>query len=186
LSSALLDYAVNGENENRKGNRDPVMAPHGVYPSSGEDRWVAVACATDEQWAALAAIIGRNDLAALSNRERHERADELDALISTWTQVRSPDEAQDELIAAGIPAHAVNNSAECAADPQLADHFVTLPHPEHGTIVVEGSRMKLSATPAVVAGIPPVLGQDTVEVITEILGYSDDKMGDLFAAGALE
>jgi formyl-CoA transferase len=80
----------------------------------------------------------------------------------------------------------VNNSAECAVDPQLADHFVTLPHPEHGTIVVEGSRMKLSATPAVVAGIPPVLGQDTVEVITEILGYSDDRMGDLFAAGALE
>jgi len=50
LSSALLDYTVNGENECRIGNLDGVMAPHGVYRAAGEDRWVAIACATDEHW----------------------------------------------------------------------------------------------------------------------------------------
>ena len=73
-------------------------------------------------------------------------------------------------------------------DPQLAHlgHWVTLPHPEHGTIVVEGTRMALSDTPAEVSGVPPLLGQDTVEVLTELLGYDDDRLGELFAAGALE
>src|SRR4051812_16730047 len=82
------------------------------------------------------------------------------------------------------PARAVNTSAEGAVAPRLRDHCVPPPRPERGTIGVEGSRMKRSAAPAVVQGPPPVLGQDTVEVITEILGYSDDAMGDLFAAGA--
>jgi crotonobetainyl-CoA:carnitine CoA-transferase CaiB-like acyl-CoA transferase len=73
-------------------------------------------------------------------------------------------------------------------DVQLAHqgHFVSLPHPEHGTVVVEGSRTALSATPATVAGIPPLLGQDTVDVLTDVLGYDDDRLGELFAAGALD
>ena len=43
----------------------------------------------------------------------------------------------------------------------------------------------LSNTPAAVEVIPPVLGQDTVAVLTEVLGYDDDRLGALFAAGAV-
>ena len=46
--------------------------------------------------------------------------------------------------------------------------------------------MALSATPATVEGIPPLLGQDTVDVLTDVLGYDDDRLGVLFAAGALD
>ena len=69
---------------------------------------------------------------------------------------------------------------------QHLGHWVTLPHPEHGTITVEGSRIGLVDTPADVGGIPPSLGQDTVEVLTGLLGYDDERLGDLFAAGALD
>jgi benzylsuccinate CoA-transferase BbsF subunit len=107
--------------------------------------------------------------------------------ISAWTARRSPREAEAALIAAGVPAHAVQNSGECAVDEQLAHdgHFVKLPHPEHGTVVVEGSRTTMSETPAVVEGVPPLLGQDTVDVLTEVLGYDDDRLATLFAAGAI-
>jgi crotonobetainyl-CoA:carnitine CoA-transferase CaiB-like acyl-CoA transferase len=44
----------------------------------------------------------------------------------------------------------------------------------------------LSGTPADVSGIPPSLGQDTIDVLTEYLGYDDERLGDLFAAGALD
>ena len=44
----------------------------------------------------------------------------------------------------------------------------------------------LADTPADVSGIPPFLGQDTVDVLTGVLGYDDDRLGDLFAAGALD
>ena len=64
---------------------------------------------------------------------------------------------------------------------------MTLPHPEHGTIVVEGVRMALSAPRRPrSSGVPPFLGQDTVEVLTELLGYDDERLGELFAAGALD
>ena len=53
----LLDCAVNGREQGRIGNRDPAGAPHGAYPCKGEDRWVAIACSTDEEWHALRQVI---------------------------------------------------------------------------------------------------------------------------------
>jgi benzylsuccinate CoA-transferase BbsF subunit len=74
------------------------------------------------------------------------------------------------------------------ADPQLdhLGHWVRIPHPDHGTITVEGSRMTLSATPADVHGVPPFLGQDTVSVLLEDLGYDDERLGELYGANALD
>src|SRR5690606_25584224 len=142
----------------------------------------------DADWATLAHLIGRGDLAGLTTGDRRSRESELDELISAWTSARSPDDAAEAAVAGGVPAHAVQNSGECAVDPQLvhAGHFVTLPHPEHGTIVVEGSRIELFDTPAEINGVPPTLGQDTVDVVVEMLGYDDERLGDLFVAGALE
>ena len=57
LAPAILDRSVNGRTFQRCGNDDPNMSPHGVYPSSGEDKWVAIACA-DDRWPRLADIIG--------------------------------------------------------------------------------------------------------------------------------
>ena len=87
-----------------------------------------------------------------------------------------------------MPAHAVQNSGECASDEQLTaqHHFVAVPHAHHGTVVVEASRISLSATPATVRLGPPVLGEHTVEVLTELLGYDDERLGELFAAEALD
>jgi len=187
LAPALLDYSVNGHIATRDGNADQVMAPHGVYRCAGDDVWIAVACRDDTDWRALAHLLDRSDLADLGAAQRRARRADLDAAIGAWTAPRSPSETEAALIAAGVPAHIVQNSGECAVDPQLAHHghFVTLPHPEHDWIVVEGSRILLSDTPAVVEGVPPLLGQDTVAVLTEVLGYDDDRLGALFAAGAV-
>ena len=92
------------------------------------------------------------------------------------------------LQAVGVPSHAVQNSAECALDPQLAHrhHFVTLPHPDLGAITIEGSRFVLSRTPALVEAAGPTMGQHTYEVLTEILGYDTEHFSDLLVSGALE
>ena len=188
LAPAILDQVVNRREMTRQGNADPMMVPHGVYRSAGDDAWVAIACRDDEDWRALAALLDRADLATLSLAERQARSADLDGIVGRWTAGRSSDDAAHLAISAGVPAHAVQNSGECYADPQLEHlgHWVTLPHTEHGTIIVEGSRVALSETPADVSGIPPSLGQDTIDVLTEYLGYDDDRLGDLFAAGALD
>jgi crotonobetainyl-CoA:carnitine CoA-transferase CaiB-like acyl-CoA transferase len=188
LTPAILDQTVNGRTQTRIGNDDPHMAPHGVYPSAGEDEWVAIACRDDADWRALAGLLGRDDLAGVRTSDRLARRTELDELVGAWTATRSPDEAMHAAIAAGVPAHSVQNSSHCLLDPQLAHqgHYVELPHPEHGTITVEATRMRLSETPGRVHGSPPLLGQDTVDVLTGLLGYDDERLGELFATGALD
>jgi crotonobetainyl-CoA:carnitine CoA-transferase CaiB-like acyl-CoA transferase len=188
LTPALLDYVVNGTVQAAAGNADPVMAPHGVFPCAGDDQWVAIACRDDADWRRLAGVLGRPDVAVLAVDERRARALELDGLVAAWTAGHDPAAAAATLIGVDVPAHAVQNSGECAVDPQLLyqNHFVTVPHAEHGTVVVEASRLGLSATPAVIRRGPPVLGEHTVEVLTGILGYGDDRLGELFAAEALD
>ena len=188
LTPALLDYSVNGTVQSAAGNSDPVMAPHEIYPSAGDDQWVAVACRDDADWQALAGVLGRTDLNDLSLDERRARAPELDGLVAAWTAGQDPAVAATTLVGLGVPAHAVQNSGECAGDEQLAaqHHFVTVPHAEHGTVVIEASRIALSATPSTIRRGPPVLGEHTVDVLTELLGYGDERLGDLFAAEALD
>ena len=86
LAPELLDDAVNGRVAGRHGNRDRSRAPHGAYPTAGDDRWIAIAVETDEQWRALCAAASLPpDLAQLDTSARLSRQDELDALLSAWT-----------------------------------------------------------------------------------------------------
>ena len=191
LAPAVLDYTVNGRIMARAGNRDPDMVPHGVFPASGEDRWVAIACQNDDQWQALAREMARDDLATdlglASLQGRIERIDELERAVGDWTAGLSEDEIERRLQAKGVAAHVVVNSTEALADPQLAHrgHFLELEHPNRLSLV-ENCRFLLSRTPAQVATRAPFSGEHTYDVLTETLGYDADRMADLYAAEALE
>ena len=58
LSPAILEFVANGRVQGPQGNRDPHMAPHGVYPCAADDSWIAIACATEEQWRTLSDLMG--------------------------------------------------------------------------------------------------------------------------------
>ena len=172
LTPAVLDYTVNGRVQDRVGNDDPSLRPHGVYPSEGDDRWIAIACEDDDQRVALAELVGGID----------------DDSIRSWTATRGGDDAMYALQAVGVPAHVVADSADFAQDPQIAyrGHLVTFDHPMMGDVVIEGPRFVLSRTPARATAPGPMLGQHTTEVLADILGYDDDKVVELVLSGALE
>ena len=179
---------MNGRVASRQGNDDASMAPHGVYPCTGDDRWVAVACRDDRDWRALAPILGRDDLAGLGQADRLARRRELDDVVAAWTSALTAPAVEQVLIAAGVPAHGVQHSPECVADPQLQHlgHLVEVDHPHHGSVTVEASRVMLSATPSVLQRGAPVLGQHTIDAVVELLAYDDDVLATLLGAGALE
>ncbi|MEZ5410220.1 MAG: CoA transferase [Acidimicrobiales bacterium] len=183
---ALLDAEVNGRPFEGRGNRDLVLAPHGVYrsrldtgidgqadPEEETEAWVAVACGDDAQWAALAGWLGRPELSALSAAERHARQDELDALIGARTADLDATVVQDELQALGVAAHRVQNTAGCLSDPQLAhrEHYRTVEHPLLGPVVVEGPRFHLSRTPARIATPGPTYNQHG-DVVRHLLAHA--------------
>jgi crotonobetainyl-CoA:carnitine CoA-transferase CaiB-like acyl-CoA transferase len=188
LAPALLDYGVNGHVMERCGNDDPVFAPHGVYPAAGDDQWVAVACTSDEEWRALCKVLGEDERAGWSAAQRLDRRRELDDLLAGWTADRSPLAAQEQLQAAGVPAHQVQNSAEVFTDPQLAHrgHFNEVAHDRQGTTWVEGCRFRMSRTPPSIDRGAPTIGQDTFAILTEVLGYDVDRVAELAIAELLE
>ena len=188
ISPAILRYGLTGEVWSADGNRDPQMSPHGVYASAGEDEWVAIAARDDADWRRLAAIVGSDDARFATLAGRLEHADELDAALSEWTAARSAAEAMEILSAGGVPAHAAQDSASAAADPQLAHrgHFAELRHPSLEPTTVEGARMAFGRTPARQPEVAPTMGADTDAVLRELLGYDDERIAALAAAGALQ
>jgi crotonobetainyl-CoA:carnitine CoA-transferase CaiB-like acyl-CoA transferase len=191
LAPALLDYTANRRVQGQVGNYDPNMAPHGVYPAAGDDRWVAIAVTNPAQWAALCTAIERPELAAdehfATTRNRLANREALDDIVSAWTRERQAPEIEATLQAHGIPASVVQGMYDLADDPQLAHrgHFVTVEHPIHGTVTVEGSRFKLSRTPARIDRAAPTLGRDNRYVLETILGYSPERIAELEGLGVL-
>jgi len=192
LGPWILDWTVNGRLHDRCGNDDPDLAPHGVYPAAGEDRWIAIAVSDDAQCRALCTAMARPDLAAdtryANAAGRLAHAEELDRALAKWTRSRGRQEAAALLQAHGVAAYAVQNSTDCVADPQLLHrgHFVPVTHPTHGTVLLEGSRFHLSRTPATPPAIAPTFGADNEMVLREILGYDEDRVTALVAAGVLK
>ncbi len=192
LGPALLDYTVNGRVAGRVGNRDRDLVPHGVYPAAGTDRWVAIVVDGDAQWRALCEAMAQpalaDDARFATVADRHAHTESLDATVAAWTSARDMHDTEALLQARGIAASAVQNSGELVADPQLLhrEHFQQIPHAIHGTTTIETSRFHLSRTPAHITGPAPTYGQDTHAILTEVLGYDDDRVTALVTAGVLE
>jgi benzylsuccinate CoA-transferase BbsF subunit len=189
-----LDCAVNGREQGRNGNRDPGAAPHGVYPCKGEDRWIAIACTSDEQWQALVQVIApegrgwahQERFSSLLGRKSSE--DDLDRLVGEWTGHWDARELMDTLQQAGVPAGVVNDCRDLFEDPQLKlrGHYQFLDHPELGIYATEGTEMVLSKTPGSLETPSPLMGQHTEQVLTEIFGLSTDEYSSLKEDGVLE
>ncbi|HJU29764.1 MAG TPA: CoA transferase, partial [Candidatus Binataceae bacterium] len=191
LALPLIDASANGRKYSPVANCDPYHAPHGVYPTAGDDRWAAIACRDDAQWRALCAAMERPALAGdprySTPAARQENRVALDAIIAEWTSGLEPHEIERRLQAAGVPAHAVQNAGDLYADPQLRhrDHFKRVPHPTLDATWVENSRFRLSRTPAQVERAAPMLGQHNQYVLEHLLGYNEDRISMLVAEGVL-
>jgi crotonobetainyl-CoA:carnitine CoA-transferase CaiB-like acyl-CoA transferase len=191
LAPALLDFAVNGNAIDRVANTDPQMAPHGAYPTAGEDEWIAIAARDESDWRKLCTVMERarliDDPRYASLEARMEHAEALDAEIASWTRALSAPDVEQRLQAAGVPAHVVMHTGLAAEDPQLRDssHFIEVPHARHGPVLVESTRYSLSRTPALVSRAAPTIGEHTDWVLRTILGYDDGRIETLRNAGAL-
>jgi len=188
LALGLLDRQVNDGQWESVGNDDRSSAPHGVYPTTGEDAWIAVDVAGDEQWRALCPIIGTEALASLDSAERRARRRELDEHVARWTASRDALAATAELQAAGIAAHAVQGGTLLLADQQLTHRgwLIEADHDRIGRLPIGNSPIVLSEDRITVPKAGPCLGADTFTVLSDFLGYDSDRIADLAVAELLE
>ncbi len=190
----MLDFQVNGRPSERIGNRSrwPAVAPHGIYPCAGEDRWIAIAIEDDTGWRALCAELGLPALATderfTTNEGRVANEDALDAAIASCTPEREPHELMEALQSRGVPAGVVQTMEDrMERDPQLAGRgfYPVAPHPELGEHRFEGVPMRFSKARWRLDRGAPLLGEHTREVATGLLGYSEAEFERLAAEGAV-
>ena len=87
IGEALLVAAAGGE-VHRMGNAHGRMAPHGVYPAAGEDRWLSIAVEDDAEWRSLAGLIGCDDARFATEAGRQTHRAEIDAAVAAWKSSR--------------------------------------------------------------------------------------------------
>ncbi len=202
LPEGILDYTFNGIEPTRMGNRDPLMAPHGVFQCLDRpekilgntiDQFVAITCENDLDWGRLARAMGRPELAddpkftKLQSRKTNE--DELEAIVEQWTMTQRAAEVAEALQRAGVPAAVVaDNRYLSEEDSHMAarDYWVYREHSEVGKKQHAGVPWKMSRTETIVRAAAPLIGQHTDEILIELLGYSSDEVAKLRAHGALE
>ncbi len=194
---AILDFSVNGRAMRREGSPDsnrrnwPAMAPHGIYPSLGEDRWIAIACRNDADWRACSEVIGLpwTREGRFATREgRITECSVLDALLADWTRVRDPHETERLLVAAGVAASVVKSPEErIEHDANVAawNLFPRARHREMGDVRVDGLGVHLSKSDWSIERGAPCLGEHNEQVFGELLGISAEEIEELRETGVI-
>lgn len=176
----------------RTGDHVPRLAPFGTFEAS--DGWFALCAPTDTFAAGVFEAIGRPDLggdARFVDRDgRVANADDLHALIGSWSSEHSVDDAVARLVACGVPAAPVRDTAAAVRDPLVHERgeVVPLVHPRfghHDGLYGTGVPIVFSEAPAHLAASAPELGEHTDSVLGDELGYSPERIAELRAAGVL-
>ncbi len=191
LGEAIVEHAVTGVPPDRLGNRSRDAAPHGAFRCAGDERWIAIAVHTDEDWSALVEHLGSPvwaDGRFATVQGRLDNVDELEKHLEAWTSTQERDALAAALQGIGLEAHPVADLADCYADPQLAHraHFRAMEHPVLGRHDYEALGFRLSDSPPAFTRPGPTLGRDNDEVYKDILGLSDEEYNRLNAAGVFD
>jgi benzylsuccinate CoA-transferase BbsF subunit len=190
LPEGIMEQTMNGRAPARDGNRDPHMAPHGIFRAAGDDRWIAIAVRTDDEWRRLAMLMAlpaaeTTRFATLADRKAAE--DVLETLLTAWTSTRSPEEITTVLQDAGLAAAPAMTNRDIFEDAHLRERgfFVELEHPEVGVRRHLGIPWTMSGTPCAVTRPAPCLGEATEYVLGELLGLDASTRADLRARGVV-
>lgn len=189
LANVASNYLVAGTEPRRLGNAHPNIAPYEAFPA--RDRWFALAAANERQWAVLCDVIGRPELKDdprfATNGARVSNRPELVTVLNDVFAARDADEWLPDLREAGLPCGPINTVPDVFDHPQAQARDLALEteHPTAGPVRLTGFPYKLSQTPAEVRQPPPLLGQHTEEVLTELLDYTAAEVAGLREQGGI-
>jgi benzylsuccinate CoA-transferase BbsF subunit len=174
----LMEYIMTGRVMQPRGNYDPTMAPYGNYPCEGEDRWVSIAVATDEEWQGLKAALGSPawtaDPTFASRYGRLKHRYELDRHLAQWTAGRSAENVTELLQSHGVAAVPVMGAEERLFHPHFRARglYADIDHPTLGAEPIFNLMWNLSQTPSAIRWHAPLMGEHNQQVFCGLLGMS--------------
>jgi len=190
LANIASNYLVAGKEAQRWGTAHESIVPYQVFQT--KDLPVAIAVANQKLWINFCKMIGKeewvDDPRFESNPKRVENREELIALIAEAMAEKTCDEWVKLFVEASIPCGPVNTMESLFDDPQVLhrEMLAEIPHPKIGTLRLGGIPLKYSKTPLTIRFPPPLIAEHTDEILADVLGYSDDKIGNLKEQGAVD
>jgi crotonobetainyl-CoA:carnitine CoA-transferase CaiB-like acyl-CoA transferase len=189
LANQAMNYLVSGVAPGRMGNAHPNIVPYQDFPTADGDMIIAVG--NDGQFARLCAALGHpewgSDPRFATNERRVANRETLIGLLRGATAQRRTREWVAMLEAVGVPCGPINTLADVFADPQVRARGMAVPlsHPAGAEVTLVANPIRMSATPPDYRTAPPLLGQDTEQVLTEILGLDAEAIARLQAEGVI-
>ncbi len=179
-------YSMFGSVRERHGpTHNDFACPYGHFPTK-DGSWVAIACATDKLFERLAQAMGRPELASHSiygdQSTRLEHRHDVNEIVRDWCGSLTREEVLQRCFETGAPAGPLNTIADIFGDRQFhaRQNLVAIEDEDVGeTVIVPSVIPRLSETPGRIKHLGPRLGQDTEEVLRDLLGVSDQEIEEL-------
>jgi crotonobetainyl-CoA:carnitine CoA-transferase CaiB-like acyl-CoA transferase len=198
LANLGANYLVSGKVPGRAGNAHQNIVPYQVFEvkapegsAPGVRDHLILAVGNDGQFAKFCAVAGHPELAQdpryALNADRVRHRAELVPLLENMMLTRTKADWLGELEAAKVPCGAINTLSEVFVDPQVKARGMvnTWQHPVQADLQLVASPIKLSATPVRQDLPPPTLGQHTAQVLSEVLGWTEQQQSALRKQGVI-
>lgn len=188
LANQVMNYFTTGKPPRRLGNAHPNVVPYQDFPTS--DGSIILAVGNDAQFRKFCVVAGQpalaDDLRFASNAGRVQHRAQLLPLMRNITSKHSTQHWIEALEREGVPCGPINDIAGVFCDPQVIarELHLQLPHP-CGSAPSVASPIRLSATPVQYRSAPPLLGQHTHEVLSEVLKLDDRELAELHRDGVI-
>jgi crotonobetainyl-CoA:carnitine CoA-transferase CaiB-like acyl-CoA transferase len=181
-------FGLSGQAPGPEGNSHFVHVPYGTFPV--KDGWIIIAVIFDGFWKPLMEITGLSELDTPENEVRAGRWKNRELIVKKLSE-RLAQEGREHwlprLRAARIPCAPVNNIAQTVVDPQVLARkmIVDVELSQGGTVRMPGNPIKMSETHEEVFTSPPMLGEHTASVLTELLGKSEAEIDGWITSGVI-
>ncbi|MAP39080.1 MAG: CoA transferase [Dehalococcoidia bacterium] len=172
-------YLGSGHVVQREGNGKGLG---GTYQT--KDGWIIIAANNDAMWGRMCEAVNKTewleDTRFSTRVDRQANNDALEGELRDWFSERNTRDAAEHLSAHSVPCAPVNTIEQAANEPLLQERemMMEIPDPVAGTMWVTGKSIKFGRTPMVV-NPTPLIGEHTRELLSDVLGYDDEKIGSL-------
>jgi crotonobetainyl-CoA:carnitine CoA-transferase CaiB-like acyl-CoA transferase len=187
----VLEATAYGNLLERDGNHSPHVAPQGLYAARGDEQWLAVSVASDDEWQALVRVLGEPEWAVdpelKSYAGRRARQDELDERLAAWSVEQDADAAAELLVAHGVPAAVGRDPRSMYDHPQLQARgfYEEIDHPVVGTMPTPTLPFRFASVERWLRTPAPTLGQHNREILVDDLGVDEATYEQLRAADVI-